>query len=262
MFEPENVLDTDFSSYSVRVSYTPVTQLPPADTGAAAVAIIRELLRGNVAEIRQTAIEANISISRLQELNAAVGAIEERLRSMEGLTEQATDGFYTSSEKAGMRAEFEELARQVNSIVGSTKYDGNKAFTAEGQTISIPLGNGSNMHIFPKDLSFDAEGLDLTADPKAAMAALRAAKERVEEIGQYIAGRYERLEEQMARLERDYGSAMGLDPSDFDITLARDMAGHTAYRARRDPSGLLEVQANVLPARAGWLLDYTGVCTQ
>ncbi|MHC4644644.1 MAG: flagellin N-terminal helical domain-containing protein [Planctomycetota bacterium] len=257
MFDIENVLGSDFSSYSARVSYTPVTELPPAPDDAPA-AIIRELLRGNVAEIRRTAIEANIAISTFQELSAAVRAVQDKLGAMDELARQAADGYCTSSEKADMQARFEELARQVNSIVSSAEYEGKKVFAAEGNAISIPLGNGGSVHIFPKDLNFDARGVDLSGDAEGAVSAVRATKAKAAEAGHSMARAYDRLVEVMACLDRDYGTAMGLDPSDFDLNLARDMTSHTTYRAMRDPSVLLQVQANVLPARAGWLLDYKG----
>jgi len=54
----DSILGATYSAYAVRVGLAPSGSRPPGDhTGAA---IIRELVRGNIAGIRRTASQANI----------------------------------------------------------------------------------------------------------------------------------------------------------------------------------------------------------
>ena len=204
----ENALKTDFSAYGIRMAYSAISDSTNITNDDEPVAIIRELLRSNVDDIRQSANDANSAISMLQMFDAAATAIGGKLKTMKELAEKTATGYYTSSEKADMQQEFEGLAKEVNAIVNSTEYDGNKLFTSAGQTISLSLGNGLTTDIFAKDLSVDISGLNLATDAEGALAAIQNVITELSEYSGYLAIQGTRLEDAMTKIESDMAGAM------------------------------------------------------
>ena len=258
MLELGNIIKTGFAAWVINGAYNGIEDSTKSPDDDAAVAVIRELLRGNIAGIRQSAHNANEAVSMMQMFTAAAATIGEKLGQMKELAEEAATGYCTDSEKADMQEEFEELAEEINDVVESTEYDGNKLFTANGETISVSIGNSSTIDIFSKDLSLDIDGLDLTADADSALASIRGVIEDVSEYSEYISRQVARLEDAMAVIEFDMAGAMGLDSSGFDMNVARQVAGYAASKVLEDVSILFDVQANVIPKVAAGLLEYTG----
>jgi len=255
----ENALKTDFSAYAVRVAQTAISNLTENTNDDEPVAIIRELLRSNVADIRQSANDANSAISMLQMFDAAATAISGKLDIMKELAEKTATGYYTSSEKVDMQQEFEGLATEINATANSTEYDGNKLFTSAGQTISLSLGNGLTTDIFAKDFSIDISGLNLATDAEGASAAIQNVITEFSEYSGYLTGQGTRLEDPMTKIDSDMAGAMDVDSSDFDINTAEEVVSSVAGMLLNDTSAFLDMQANVAPTVAGRLLEYRGV---
>ncbi|MHC4463515.1 MAG: flagellin [Planctomycetota bacterium] len=216
MLVSENVVRTDVSAYAIRVAYNWISDSTQALDDDKAVAIVRELIYGNIAGIRQKASNANNLISKAQTLDTAATTISEKLVRMKGLAEQVIDGLYWSKGTAKMQEELEELAGEINDIAENTKYDDNKLFTDDGETISIPLGDGSTIQIFARDLRVDTNGLDLAADAVDALESLqKKLKDTSEYIG-YLGRQAGRLEEAMATIELEFGKTLEIEWSDFD----------------------------------------------
>jgi flagellin len=258
MLASENVIKTDISAYTIRAAYNWIngsTRVPDDD---GAVAIVRELIYGNIAGIRQKASDANNLISKVQTLDAAAATISEKLTQMKGLAEQVVDGLYWSKGKAKMQEELEELAGEINNIAENTRYDGNKFFTDEGETISVPISNGSKRQIFAKDLRVDTNGLDLTANAVGALESLQNAIKNTSEYIGYLSGQANRLEEDMATIELEFGQALDIRWSDFDTIDVGKIVINAVSKGMDYGSTLLDIQANVTPAAAKRLLEYTG----
>ena len=258
MLVSQNVLKTDISAYAIRVAYNGISNSTKAADDDKAVAIIRELIYGNIAGIRQSASKANNLISMVQTLDEAATAISEKLAQMAGLAEQVIDGLYWSKGKANIQKELEALAREINDIAENTKYDGNKLFTDDGNAISVPIGNGSNAYIPSRDLRVDISGMDLTADAAGTLKSLQRIIKNVSEYTGYLGKQAERLEEAMATLELQFGKTLEIEWSDFDTTRAKKIVINAASKSLNDKSTLLDIQANVTPTAAKRLLEYKG----
>lgn len=258
MLASENVVRTDISAYAIRVAYNGISDSTKVPDDDKAVAIVRELIYGNIAGIRQKASNANNLISKVQTLDVAAATISEKLARMKGLAEQVIDGLYWSKGKAGMQKELEELAGEINGTAENTKYDSNKFLTDEGKTISVPISNGSAIHIFARDLRVDTNGLDLTTDAVGALEALQEKIKNTSEYIGYLSRQSGRLEEIMAIIELEFGKALEIKWSDFDTLDAGKIVINAAGGALDDRSTLLDIQANVTPAAAKRLLEYKG----
>jgi len=219
-----------------------------------AVAIIRELLGGNTADVRLSAGEASTAISIIQRFTNFADTIALTLAKMHELAEKASSPDYSKVQVEEMQKEFEGLAAEINEIVDGTEYNFNKLFTAEGRSISIPIGNGSKIDIFARDFSFDAQGLELTADPESALSKTKEATENLNEYREYLRRQAARVEDATAIIESEIEGAMGVDLDDFRPELAIEAVSYWASQVSEDTGTLLDVQANVEPSRALHLL--------
>ena len=260
MLASENIMRTDVSAYAIRVAYNGISNSTKTTDDDKAVAIVRELIYGNIAGIRQKASNANNLISKVQTLDAAAATISEKLGRMKALAEQVIDGLYWSKGKASMQKELEALAGEINNIAENTKYDGNKLFTDDGETISVPLDNNSTIQIFARDLRVDTNGLDLTTDAVGALESLQEKLKNTSEYIGYLSRQAGRLEEAMATIELEFGKTLEVEWSDFDTIGAGKIVINAASKALDDRSTLLAIQANVTPTAAKRLLEYKGTC--
>jgi len=218
------------------------------------VATIRDLLNGNTADVRLSARKASTAISIIQTFASAVDGIAAKLAKMEELAKKASSPDYSQVQIEAMQTELKNLAKEINEIVKSTEYDFNKLFTAAGQAISIPIGDGSNIDIFAKDFSFNAQGLDLTIEPKTVLSNIKKAITNVNEYKQYLNRQVARVEDATATIESELESAMGVGLDDFTLDFAIETAFHIASQLSQDSSTALDTQANTEPSIALQLL--------
>ena len=220
-----------------------------------AVATIRELLSGKAADVRLSARDASTAVSIVQTFTKAVDAIDAYLTKMQELAEKAPSPDYSQVQVEEMQKQFQDMAEEINQAVNSTEYNHNKLFTADGKSISIPIGNGSKIDIFAKDFSFDAQGLDIATDPQKALSKVQDAIENIAEYRKYLSRQAARLEEATAVLESEIESAMGIDLNDFKPDLALETASYAASVISEDKAAYLDTQANLTPDEALKLLN-------
>ena len=257
MLELGNVLNVSYGAWVVSGVYNRIddsgdsTQIPDDDM---AVAIIKSLLGGRIDDDWRNVHYANEVISAIQALAEAATEIDEKVGRMKELAGQAATGTYSDEELAEMQEELEQLAEEINNIVENTECDGNKLFSAEGETLSISIGNGSTIDIVAKDLSIDIEGLDLANDAEGALAAIEGVIAQSDYYSGYVNKQVERLESVVMLIEYDAKNALGFEPEDFDMGFAEQVARSAASKVLEDMSILFDIQANVMPERALGLL--------
>jgi flagellin len=222
------------------------------------VAIVREFIQGNVAGVRLSAHEANADTSMVQMFVDAADTIQTELTLMEKLAEQAAYGYYTSTDKASMQKQFEVLAQDINSIVDSTKYEGNKLLTSEGQTITKVImrsvGSVSTINLFAKDLSFDVTNLDLTTDAEGALAVIKNAIEQASECTTYLASQNKLLHDAMAVIEDTVASAAGINTGEFGAKITKKIMSYLTAAIQDEPYISSQIQSNITPKEALYLL--------
>jgi len=258
VIEIENVFKSYFqhcsSSGSYKLSYCSY-ELQDDDRK---VAIVREFLQGNVAEVRLSARQANADTSMVQMFVDAADTIHNELILMEQLAEQAAYGYYTSTDIASMQKQFEVLAQDINSIVGSTEYDGNKLFMSDGQTITKVImrsfGSARTISLFAKDLSLDVSNLDLTKDAEGALAAIKNAIEQASEYTTYLTSQNQLLQDSMAVIEEQMASAAGVNTGEFVANIVRKMMGYLTAAIQDEPYISYQVQSNITADEALYLL--------
>jgi len=251
LLEFRNILDVAYGAYVVKGAYRGIskssadsTQAPERDQ---AVAVIRELLAGNTTAVRQNARDASTAVSAMQIFTDAIETIGGKLTEMKELAEKASSPDYSQVQVEEMQNQFRNLAGEINQTVNGTEYKYNKLFGAGGKTVSIPIGNGSKVDIFAKDFSFDAEGLDITADPTKALSTVNEAIANIDDYKTYLDRQAAHLSNATEFIESQIRGAMGVDTQDFQPELAVPMADYAASLLSKDKQTSLDTQANLTP---------------
>ena len=254
-----NLTKVAYGVHVITRAYNKTNDQPnAASDDNAAASVIQYLLHGKMSEGQENERYANEAISMMQRFAEAVSRIHEKLQRMKELTEKAVRTF-AKKKLDKLQEEFKRSANEINGIVENTEYNGNKLFSADGKTISISIGKSSSIDIVSKDLSIDIDGLDLTTDTEGALGALAAIQSSASESSYYIGY----LEELVSHLENMVGliefkihNDMGIeaDEDEFDMSLAKEVAGYASSQTLKDVYVVFDAQANVEPNRAVQLL--------
>lgn len=218
------------------------------------VSIIQYLLRGKVSEDSQNESYANEAISMTQGFADTASTIKDKFARMKELAEQAASGEYSAVEVEAMQTEFEQLIEEINDLVTNTAQNNNKLFSSEGTTISISIGNNSTIDIAAMDLSINGEGLDLTTDPEAALAAIQSKVSKSEYYSKYLGDQLDHLEKIAHLIEFEKYNDMGIDAQEFDMEQAKEVAAFAATATLQELLVLYGGQENIDPDKALQLL--------
>jgi len=251
-----NLIKVAYGVHVITGAYNHTNNQPnAASDNDAAASVIQYLLHGKMPEGQENERYANEAISMAQRFADATGEIKEKLQRMEELAEKAASTG-SKKKKEELQEEFEQLAGEINDIVKNTEYNDNKLLSADGKTISISIGNSSTINVVSKDLSIDIDGLDLTTDAEGALAAIQSIASKSSYYSKYLEEQASRIESMAGLIEFEIPNDMGIeaDEDEFDMSLAKEVAGYASSQTLEDVSVLFEAQANVEPNRALQLL--------
>jgi len=120
---------------------------------------VRELIRSDVAALRQGSRNAADAVSMLQSAEGGMAIIDNILVRMRELGEQAATGSYSAAQKDIMQNEFFQLSEEIDRIAENTGFNGNKLLNADIGTFSISLGSGTAINLNKKDMTVIGLGI-------------------------------------------------------------------------------------------------------
>jgi flagellin len=85
---------------------------------------VRELMRADIAALKQGVRNANDAISLIQTADGALGVIDEKLIRMKELAEQAATGTYNSDQRLIIDSEYQAMASEITRIANATDFNG------------------------------------------------------------------------------------------------------------------------------------------
>jgi flagellin len=132
---------------------------------------VRELLRADIAMLRQAGRNAADGISMLQTAEGAMGEVDSILVRMKELAEQATTGSYSSDQRTIMHNEYAELAAEITRIAQSTDFNDNLLLNST-TGIGVHVGSG-NIDITPQSMDASALTVGTTVATKETWVHLR-----------------------------------------------------------------------------------------
>jgi len=224
---------------------------------------VRELMRADIAVIKQGARNAQDGISMLQTMEGAMATIDEILVRMQSLAEQAATGSYSSAQRTIMHNEFDEMRLEIDRIAGATKFNGIKMLD-NTSTVSIHFGeltsdkidiSGSNMTSASGGLAITALNIDTTASAKAALATLDSAIGLKDTARANFGYKMNRLEHTVQVLDIQSENLLAAESRVSDVDVATEMAEMTRNEVLAQAGISMLAQANTMPQMALNLLN-------
>jgi flagellin len=222
---------------------------------------VRELMRAEIAVLRQGSRNAMDGISMLQTFEGAMGTMDEALVRMKQLAEQAATGSYSSAQRVIMDNEFDEMAAEINRIAGATEFNGNALLNSATATISIQFGAATTdkVDITGSDMTSSALGLAVAsittaASAQAALATLSTAITTKDTARARFGYKMNRLESTVSVLNNQAENLMSAESRISDVDVATEMATMTRTQVLAQAGVSMLAQANIVPQMALSLL--------
>lgn len=149
------------------------------------------------------------------------------------------------------------LAGEINDIVENTEYNGNRLFSAEGEPISISIGNDSTVDIAAKDFSVDVEDMNLFAEPSSILEKIKREIKAINEFDWFLLGIRERIEEVTTNIQFGLEDILKVESNMANLNSTLELGIFTMQRIMDEAAKALRAQANVEPSKALQLLRET-----
>ena len=260
MLEVKDVCDTAFNKWPVSRDYNWAEgTLKPAEDDRS-VARIREYLADDISSVRLTAANASAATSTVKMFVDAASSIRDKLTQMEQLAKEAAFGYCPDLKKASLQKQLAALAADINKIVADTSYiddteEGvNKLFSGEGETIERRIDKTRTIKLFPRNLTFNIEDVNLTKDAIGAWKVIKTAVKAATEYTDYLGSQAKILADSMAAIESKMAAAAGFDSTSFETQTAQQITTHLAKQISENPLLSSKTQSNITPDEALYLL--------
>ena len=120
---------------------------------------VQELIRADVAVLRQGSRNAQDGISMLQTTEGALSVIDDILVRMKELAEQSATESYSSEQRTIMDEEFQQLISEIDRISNNTSFNSLKLLDETTETYNIHLASTELLGINTKDMTSAGLGL-------------------------------------------------------------------------------------------------------
>ncbi len=264
MLEVKDVCDTAFSKWPVSRNYNWAEGSLKAADDDRSVATIREYLADDIADVRLSAKDANAATSIVQTFVDAASTIRDKLTQMQQLAEKAAYGYCPDLKKSSLQKQLEALAADINKIVADTSYihdtehGVNKLLSGQGETIERRIDKVRTIKLFPRNLTFNIEDVNLTNDAAGTWKVIKTAVKAATEYTDYLGSQAKILQDSMATIERKMTAAAGFDSSSFETDTAAQITTNLAKQISENPLLSSKTQSNITPDEALYLLKMEG----
>ncbi|UCF43470.1 MAG: hypothetical protein JSV99_00650 [Planctomycetota bacterium] len=253
MLEVNDVCDTAFSKWPVSRDYNWAEGTLKAADDDRSVAKIREYLADNIADVRLGAQDANAATSMVQMFVDAASTIRDKLTQMQQLAEQAAFGYCPDLKKASLQKQLTALAADINKIVADTGYVDdtehgvNKLLSGQGETIERRIDKTRTIKLFPRNLTFNIEDVNLANNAAAAWKVIKTAVKAATECTDYLGSQAKILQDSMAVMEGRMAAAADYDSTTFETETAQQITTHLAKQISENPLISSKTQSNITP---------------
>lgn len=193
---------------------------------------------------------ASDAISYIQTAESASGSMMDSLQRMKELATLATNGTLGTSDRAKYDAEYQELSKELDSIVGRTKFNGLAIIGGDAGAVNFQVGpdSGDVMAVTTTDLAtLNASAGDLTdvANANTAMGNIDTAIDSLNtEIAKYGAY-HSRLETTIRNLDDMANAQEAARSRIMDADMAKEASDLTKYQILEQAGIAMLAQANM-----------------
>jgi flagellin len=226
---------------------------------------VRELIRADVAVLKQGARNAQDGISMLQIMEAAMASINDALIRMKELAQQAATGTYSDQQRRIMDNEFQEMADEIDRIATKTEYNTTAMLNSATGSQVIHFGvssAGEESSITVNSIAATAVALgitsaiDITTTTTAATALTTVTTAiQVKDSARASFGySMNRLQSSTAVLNVQAENMLGAESRISDVDVATEVANLTRTQVLAQAGVSMLAQANTMPQMALTLL--------
>ena len=227
---------------------------------------VRELMRADIAVLRQGSRNAQDGISLIQTAEGAMQTIDEALIRMKELAEQAATGSYTSNQRGIMDAEFQEMADEIDRIAQATTFNSITMLNdSAASAVNIQVGSGSTANVdyitvnkadvTKSGLGIDSLDISTVGGAQSALAAIGTAIEAKDSARAAFGYKINRLENTVALLDIQAENLVTAESRISDVDVAREMTALTRNQVLAQAGVAMLGQANMMPQLALSLLQ-------
>jgi flagellin len=225
---------------------------------------VRELIRSDIAVLRQGARNAQDAISMVQTAESALQVVDNLLVRMKELAEQAATESYSPTQRSMMNAEFNEMANEMDRIASSTNFNGTTLLNSASGTLTIHVGTGNtaNDKITVQLVDSSVTGLAINtlnissvASAAAALTALDSAISAKDSARAAFGSKINRLESTISILNVQAETLAAAESRISDVDVAKEMSALTRNQVMAQAGIAMLAQANSMPQLALRLLQ-------
>lgn len=218
---------------------------------------VRELMRADIAVIKQGSRNAMDAISMLQTMEGAMATIDEALIRMKELAEQAATGSYSTQQRTIMNNEFKQMIAEIDRIAGTTTFNSINMLNSASGTNTIHFGVDSEITVNSVDVQATALGVDSSqasistaSGAQSALTAVETAIERKDSARASFGYMMNRLESTNQVLNIQAENMMASESRVSDVDVATEMAALTRNQVLAQAGVSMLGQANGMPQMA------------
>ncbi|MDA0183832.1 flagellin [Solirubrobacter phytolaccae] len=226
---------------------------------------ISEKMRGQIGGLAQAQRNAQDGISLVQTAEGSLAEVHSMLERVRDLKVQFNNGTLDTGGQEAIAAEVFEIAKEVNSIISETKFNGKSLFGATGFTFQVGANQGETVTTSPTGLSggIDAGGLsDLTGLAASGVSSVVAALssgdlsdlgdldkaiENVSKIRGNLGAVQNRLEHRLTNLATYQENLTASESRIRDVDMAQEMTKFTKLNILQQAGTSMLAQANQAP---------------
>ena len=226
---------------------------------------VRELMRADIAVLRQGAKNAQDGISLLQTAEGAMQTIDDCLVRMKELAEQAATGTYTDTQRSMMNSELQDMANEIDRVAKATEFNGITMLNASSGSVAIQVGDGSTadvdyisvnkVDVTKTGLSVSSLDISTVAGAQSAMGAVATAIDTKDSARASFGTKMNRLENVVDVLNVQAENLMAAESRISDVDVAREMSVLTRTQVLAQAGVAMLGQANMMPQLALSLLQ-------
>ena len=222
---------------------------------------VRELMRADIAVIKQGSRNAQDAISMLQTMEGAMATIDEALIRMKELAEQASTGSYSQQQRNIMNNEFAQMSAEIDRIATTTNFNSINMLNSASATNTIHFGANSSITVNSVDVQASALGIDSgtasinsASNAQTALGLVNTAIERKDSARASMGYMMNRLESTTSVLNIQAENMMASESRVSDVDVASEMASLTRSQVLSQAGTSMLSQANSMPQMALSLL--------
>lgn len=214
---------------------------------------ISEKMRGQIRGLDQASRNAQDGISLIQTAEGALSETHSILQRMRELSVQAANGTNTTDDKAAIKAEGDELIKEIDRIATTTKFNGIDLISTAAADIDFQIGanNTETMTLALSSTKADSttltvNGLDVSAGG-ASTATLDTAIKTVSTARSYLGANQNRLEHTINNLNTSTENLTAAESRIRDVDMAKEMMEQTKNSILSQAAQAMLAQANQQP---------------